>query len=144
MDVVNAMAIGAYWNIWIRFFNQGRTMYALFVLIEDLRMALSANLGYMSARLVWRSDVMSAMTIRTDGRIQVPFPGGLGMHAVLGLIIIIRMAFLARQVVDPGKLTFRLKLNFRMRVGGDVGMAGLTFDADWAMNGLAQHFGRNV
>ena len=87
---------------------------------------------------------MSAMTIRTDGRIQVAGLGCFGVHAIQRFLIVGRMAFLAGLVVRAGKLAFGFKVYGGVRVGFDGCMAGFAFDPGRAVYGRAEHFGRDI
>ena len=141
MDVVDAMTICTNGNIRIVFFEQCRPMYAVLVIIKDLGMALPADLRNVTARFVRWSNVVGAVTIGTNGSIQIAGFGDLSVHAILGFCVILRMALLAGEVINAGKFAPGLVFNLRVRVSLDVRMAGLAFYAQRTVDRITELFG---
>ena len=116
-------------------------MDALDVFLIDLGVALTAGGRDLRAWLVGRANIVSAVAVCADGSIQVARFGHLGVHAVLGFLVIGRVAFLAGLVIGAGHLSAVLEIRRRMGVGLDLGMAGFAFDAGRAVHRAVQIIG---
>ena len=98
LNIMHAVAICAHRHIWVVLLDQGAAVYALLILIKDFGVALSAGLRNQDTWFIYWLDIVCAVTIGADGRIQIAGSGSLGMHAVKGLVVIIAVAFLAGHV----------------------------------------------
>ena len=113
-------------------------MNAVSVFSVDLRVAPAADLGDVGTRLVGRVDVVCAMAIGADRRLQLAGGGGLGMHAVERLGVVVGVALLAGLIQPSSELAAGGVIHGGMRIGGDRGVASAALDAQRAVHRCAQ------
>src|SRR4030067_2076639 len=103
-DVMHAGAVGADRDIGVARLNEGGSVDAVTIILEDRGVALAAGLGDSRPRLVRKLDVVRPVTVRAYRGLDPPGRSRLGMHAVQGAIVISRVAGAAGQVQAAGEV----------------------------------------
>src|SRR4030067_244097 len=91
-DVMHAVAVGADRNIGVARLNEGGSVDAVTIILENRGVALTAGLGDPRPGLVRKLDVVRPVAVRAYRGLDLPGRSRMGMHALHGAIVIGRVA----------------------------------------------------
>ena len=116
LNIVYPMTIHAGWHIGVVLGEQGPAVYAITILIEDGAMTLPARQRNPLTRLGGRLDVVTTVTVYTDGGLWSPRAQSDAVDAVLVACVFIFVAGAAGRIPLQCKLAVSLDRLHWMRV----------------------------
>jgi hypothetical protein len=137
---MDPVTVGACWHVRVALSNQGGPVDALFVKLNDLGVTAFARTRDAGAGLVWRADIMSAVTVRAHGCVIVPGSQGSSVNTVQGGFVFFEVASLAGGVLLKRVITASLSGVLGVWISGDVYVALHTGVAQATVGrGLVRH-----